>query len=165
MPARGQLSVTPLDHAYRLLARRAYSEEELRQVLLHRGFGEAAVTDALTRLKDQGYIDDISLARDEAERLRARGFGPVGIRAKLAQRGFSADAVEHALRAGQQTPQEHAARHLLARRFSAGALQDPRLRARAFRLLMRRGYSPEVAESLLGSSAEDDYNTSKNVEQ
>lgn len=163
MPARGQPSITPLDCAYRLLARRAYSEEGLRQVLLRKGFSETAVASALTRLKGQGYINDTSLARDQAERLRARGFGPVGVRAKLAQKGFSADAVEHALGAGGQAQEEQAARHLLTRRFSADALQDPRMRARAFRLLIRRGYSPEVAESLLGSGADDDYNTPESV--
>lgn len=163
MPARSHFSVPPVDYAYRLLARRAYSEEELRQALLRKGWSETAVASALTRLKEQGYLNDTSLAHEHAERLRARGFGRSGIRAKLAQKGFSPDVVEHVLGRGGQAEEERAARHLLARRFSADALQNPRLRARAFRLLLRRGYSPEVAESLLGSGADDDYNTPESV--
>ncbi|MCS6926410.1 MAG: recombination regulator RecX [Candidatus Binatia bacterium] len=161
MPARGYSSATPLDYAYRLLARRAYSEAELRQALLRNGFSATTVASALTRLKDQGYLDDTSLAHEHAERLRERGFGRSGIQARLAQKGFSPDVVEQVSGIGGQAEEERAARHLLARRFSADALQTPRLRARAFRLLLRRGFSPEVAESLLGSGADDDYNTSE----
>lgn len=163
MPARSHSAVAPLDYAYRLLARRAYSEEELRQALLRKGCSETAAASALTHLKEQGYLDDTSLAHDHAERLRARGFGRIAIRAKLAQKGFASDVVEQVSGRGGQAEEERAARHLLARRFSADALQNPRLRARAFRLLVRRGYSPEVAESLLGSGTDDDYNTPESV--
>src|SRR5437870_9943497 len=83
-----QSSLTPLDYAYRLLARRAYSEQELADKLLAKGFTAAVVTRTVVRLKTQGYLDDVRLAADQAERLRTRGFGSEGIKAKLAQKGL-----------------------------------------------------------------------------
>ncbi|MEW6299233.1 MAG: regulatory protein RecX [Thermodesulfobacteriota bacterium] len=156
MPARGRPPATPLDHAYRLLARRAYSEEELRRALLAKGFPEADVTRTVARLQDQGYLDDTRLAVALVERLRARGYGPAGIRATLARKGLSPDTVEPALEQGGTDQDVQSARRFLASRFTADALKNLHTRARAFRLLLRRGYSLEVAESLLGSSTDDD---------
>ncbi len=151
----GSLSITPLDYAYRLLARRAYSEQELADKLLSKGFTAVAVTRTVARLKTQGYLDDARLAADQAERLRSRGFGSEGIRAKLGQKGLSSDFVEQTLNTNGENQDLESARRLLASRFSADALKEPQIHARAFRLLLRRGYSQEVVESLLGSTPED----------
>jgi regulatory protein len=150
-----QSSLTPLDYAYRLLARRAYSEQELADKLLAKGFTAAAVTRMVVRLKTQGYLDDARLTADQVERLRSRGFGSEGIRAKLAQKGLSSDTVGQTLDTSGERQELDSAKRLLASRFSADALKEPQTYARAFRLLLRRGYSQEVVESLLGSAPED----------
>lgn len=151
----GSLSITPLDYAYRLLARRAYSEQELADKLLAKGFTAAAVTRMVARLKTQGYLDDARLAADQVERLRSRGFGSEGIRTKLAQKGLSFDTIGQTLDTSGERQELDSAKRLLASRFSADALKEPQTYARAFRLLLRRGYSQEVVESLLGSVPED----------
>lgn len=150
--SRDRASLTPLTYAYRLLARRAYSEQELAARLSAKGFSEKAVTRTIAQLRTQGYLDDIRLAADQAERLRARGFGAAGIRAKLAQKGLSAETVAPAIGADEEDLPS--ARRLLASRFSADRLKEPQTRARAFRLLLRRGYSAAVIESLLGTDPE-----------
>ena len=150
-----QSSLTPLDYAYRLLAQRAYSEQELTDKLLAKGFTAVVVTRTVARLKIQGYLDDARLAADQAERLRSRGFGSEGIRAKLSQKGLSADLIEQTLETSEENQDLDSAQRLLASRFSADALKEPQTHARAFRLLLRRGYSQEVVESLLGSAPED----------
>ncbi len=150
-----QSSLTPLDYAYRLLARRAYGEQELTDKLLAKGFTAVAVTRTVARLKTQGYLDDARLAADQVERLRAHGFGSEGIRAKLAQKGLSADSIEQTLETSEESQELNSAQRLLASRFSADALKEPQIHARAFRLLLRRGYSQEIVESLLGSAPED----------
>ncbi len=150
-----QSSLTPLDYAYRLLARRAYSEQELTDKLIAKGFTIVAVTRTVARLKTQGYLDDVCLAADQVERLRSRGFGPEGIKSKLAQKGLSSASVEQTLETSGENQDLESAQRLLASRFSADALKEPQTYARAFRLLLRRGYSQEVVESLLGSAPED----------
>src|SRR5262249_9195963 len=141
--------------AYRLLARRAYSEQELTDKLLAKGFTAPAVTHTVERLKTQGYLDDERLAAEHAERLRARGFGAEGIKVKLAQKGLAPATVEQTLELSEGNQELESARRLLASRFSADALKQSQIHARAFRLLLRRGYSQEVVESLLGSASED----------
>ena len=150
-----QSSLTLLDYAYRLLARRAYSEQELADKLLAKGFTAAAVTRTVTRLMSQGYLDDTRLAAEQAERLRARGFGSEGIKAKLVQKGLTPATVAQTLETSGENQDLESARRLLASRFSTDALKQSQIQARAYRLLLRRGYSQEVVESLLGSASED----------
>jgi len=150
-----QSSLTPLDYAYRLLARRAYSEQELTDKLIARGFTALAVARTVDRLKTQGYLDDARLAADQAERLRSRGFGSEGIRAKLTQKGLSSDSIGQTLETSGENQDLQSAQRFLASRFSADALKEPQIHARAFWLLLRRGYSQEIVESLLGSAPED----------
>jgi regulatory protein len=150
-----QPPISPLDYAYQLLARRDYSEQELSTRLLAKGFAEEAVFHTLSRLKEQQYLNDTRLAADQLERLHAQGFGPDGIKAKLAQKGFSSETVEHVLHvlsANDAMASRASAHKLLASRFSADTLKQPQTYARAFRLLLRRGYSQDVVESVLGNA-------------
>ena len=149
-------SLSPLDYAYRLLAQRDYSEQELSTKLLVKGFTEEAVVRMVALLKEQKYLNDSRLAADQMERLQAQGFGPEGIKAKLAQKGFSSATIAHLLTTNQEMDARASARKLLASRFSADALQQPQTYARAFRLLLRRGYSQDVIESVLGNAPSDD---------
>ena len=92
-----QSLLSPLDYAYRLLARRAHSEQELANKLLAKGFTEKAVARTVARLSEQGYLNDTTLAADQAERLQKRGFGAQGVRAKLAQTDRIAQARQQRL--------------------------------------------------------------------
>jgi regulatory protein len=154
-----QLSLTPLDYAYRLLAQRAYSESQLAEKMLAKGFTEAAVSRTITRLKEQGYLNDILLAADQTERLRQRGFGNAQIRAKLAQKGIDQGTIESTLTSTSAHDEQENASRFLASRFSSDALKQPKIAARAFRLLLSRGYPRDVAEQLLGSGLDCAWNT------
>jgi SOS response regulatory protein OraA/RecX len=151
-----QSSLSPLEYAYRLLAQRDYSEQAISTKLLAKGFTEDAVIRTVTRLKEQKYLNDPRLAVDQSERLNAQGFGPEGIKAKLAQKGFSSQTIDHVLTANEAMDARASARKLLASRFSADALKQPRTYARAFRLLLRRGYSQDVVESVMGNAPSDE---------
>jgi regulatory protein len=147
-----QSLLTPLDYAYRLLTRRAHSEQALADKLLTKGFTEKAVARTVARLKEQGYLNDEDLAADQVERLRKRGFGADGIRVKLAQKGLAADTIEQTLEESEESEELESARKLLASRFSADALKQSQQYARAFRFLLRRGYAQDVVERLLGEA-------------
>jgi SOS response regulatory protein OraA/RecX len=149
-------SLSPLAYAYRLLAQRDYSEQAISTKLLAKGFTEDAVIHTVTRLKEQKYLNDSRLAADQMERLQAQGFGPEGIKAKLVQKGFSSETITHVLTTNQEMDARASARKLLASRFSADALQQPQTYARVFRLLLRRGYSQDVIESVMGNAPSDD---------
>lgn len=148
-------SLTPLDYAYRLLARRAYSEQELAAKMLSTGFTEAAVARTVERLLAQGYLNDAQLAADQAERLHKQGFGRERIRVKLSQKGLAPDTIDNALAAEALPGELEEARRFLASRFSPNALKQPQTYARAFRLLLRRGYAQAIVESLLGEQPQE----------
>ena len=143
--------LTPLAYAYRLIARRVCSERELQAKLEARGFTAGAVARVVSRLKDQRYVDDAWLARSLASRLREKGYGGVRVRAKLVQRGIAPALVEEVVR--ESAPESHeleTARRLLARRFPQG-LGERRQAGRAFRFLVTRGFSPDLAGSLVSA--------------
>lgn len=146
---------SPLDYAYRLLGRRAYSTAGLATKMRATGFSPQAVARTVARLSNQGYLNDARLAAELTQSLQARGFGPAAIRQKLAHHQLDATLIEQTLEARQPALELEAARKLLASRFPADALQQAKTYARALRLLMRRGYSYELAKQLVGSPPED----------
>jgi regulatory protein len=150
-----RLLTSPFDYAYRLLARRDYSEQELSHKLLAKGFTEQTVTHTVTRLKEQNYLNDPRLVADQVERLSAQGFGSEGIKAKLAQKGFSSEIIERAIATNEKIDSLASARHFLASRFLVDALKQPQVYTRAFRLLLRRGYSYDVVESVMGNAPDE----------
>ncbi len=143
--------LTALDYAYRLLGQRAYSAAGLAAKMHAKGFSPRAVEHIATRLTCQGYLNDARLAAELVQRFQARGFGPAAIRHKLAQHQLDAALIEQTLEARQTGRELDAARKLLSSRFPADALQHAQTCARAFRLLVRRGYSSALAEHLLSS--------------
>jgi len=124
-----------LSRALGLLARRAYTEAELRKKL--KAFPEPEVEEAIRRLKDWGYLDD----RAYAERFvaaRKDRFGPHRLRRELLFRG-----VDEAT-ARELTPEEGEEERALA----LLASRWPRYRgdrARAVRFLLGRGFSVDAA--------------------
>lgn len=157
MSRTSQSLLSPLDYAYRLLARRAYSEQELTDKMLTIGFTEAAVARTIARLRTQGYLNDALFAVDQAERLHQQGFGRERIRAKLAQKGLAWKTIEDALPVNDSSGELEHARRFLASRFPSDALKQPKVAARAYRLLVSRGYSQDVVEQLFGSGLDSNW--------
>ena len=144
---------TPLHYAYSLLARGDYSAARLHEKLRLKGFTAQAVTETVDTLRERGHLNDARLARGLAERFQKQGFGRCGVRAKLQQRGLTDDVVAPVLSEWQERAEIKLAEQLIQRRFSPATLEEPKTRARAYRFLLRRGYSASVAASVLGREA------------
>ena len=141
---------TPLNYAYSLLARGDYSAARLSEKLRAKGFTSQAASATVEALQARGHLDDTRLARGLAERFQNQGFGPRGVRVKLKQRGLTEDVIATALSERVEQTDIEIAQRLVQRRFSPAALEEPKTRARAYRFLLRRGYSASVAASVLG---------------
>ena len=163
-----------LGAALRFLEVRARSVAETRRHLLDAGYDEALVAGAVERLLGLGILDDVAFARVwVASRDRARPRGERALRDELARKGVSRETVAlvlaerdapggaPALGGGGSgaalspahppdspaTADERAAAALLERR-RAGLerVSEPRLRRqRAYALLARNGFDPDVA--------------------
>jgi regulatory protein len=90
--------ISPLQLAYRYLARRAYTERELEERLRHRGVPDNGIAVVLERLKRYGYLDDAATAAQWARSWRTyKGWGPMRVRAELGRRGLDRRLTEQVL--------------------------------------------------------------------
>ena len=136
---------SPLDVAARLLARAALTEAALSRRLVAKGYQPATADRTVARCRELGYVSDERLAADRARVLRARGAGSLKIAADLAARGLPEAVVEAAVANSRGDESEAAwARRALAR---AGVSTRPR----AWRLLVSRGFDPDVVSAVLGA--------------
>lgn len=88
-------------------------------------------------------MGDAAFAHDRARALRARGAGCLRIEAELLARGLPEAVVAAAIEASREgQPEQEWARR---------ALRGLRDRARAWRLLVSRGFPEDLVENLVGS--------------
>jgi regulatory protein len=134
----------------RLLTTRARTRAELRQRLEDRGFEAAAVAETLERLERVGLVDDAALADTVAEGRAERGMDAPAIAAELRDRGVDPAVAERAAQAA--VPAEDRADRCRqvaqARLTQLAGLPAPTQLRRLATYLARRGYPPELAESV-----------------
>lgn len=147
-----------LDQALRLISIRARTHQELRQAFRRKELPLDAQDSAIARLMSWGYLDDARFARDRARALLREGrLGSRAVVDRLRRHGLPLSAAQEATAeaaAELEVDPLEAARAILERRGLLGA-EDLKTRARAFRLLQRRGFSGETARRALGSAALD----------
>src|SRR3954451_8958129 len=136
-----------IERALRSLAVRERTEHELRLFLERRRFEPDVVSDVVRALREEGLLDDAGYARRFAEdrRLLDR-WGNERIARDLERRGVQRDLVEEALAGHGRDDELAVAVELLDRRFPLPFDAD-RERDKAWRMLVRRGYEPELAYS------------------
>ncbi len=143
--------------ALRLLTGRSLSRAELERRLRQRRFDTAAIAEAIDTCGRCGYIDDLRTARERASTLVRRGYGPRRIREALSRLGLEEAQVE-AIIEEQLPPSEEAllARRLLIKKsVRRRGEEDPhRRKAREYRFLLQRGFSPEVTAHLIAANEE-----------
>ena len=136
--------------ALRLLTTRARTRAELRQRLEDRGFEAAVVAETLDRLERVGLVDDAALAETVAAGRAERGLDAPAIAAELRDRGVDPTVAERA--ADMAVPAEDRAdrcRQVAEARLAQLAdLPAPTQLRRLAAYLARRGYPPELAESV-----------------
>jgi regulatory protein len=164
-----------MEAAAAFLAVRPRSVDETRRRLWHLGYRHELVDLVLTRFVELGFLDDEAFARAWVEsRDRARPRGAAALRRELSLKGVDRAVIDAVIEArdgpsgggsgaGEDpsaTPDEAAAARLLARKAPVLAREtDPRKRRqKAYALLARNGFSPDVIAAALGREAvaEDD---------
>jgi regulatory protein len=136
-----------LELALRALNSRERSEGELRDFLDRRQVEPAVVEDVVAAVVAEGLVDDAGYARrfTEDRRLLDR-WGNERIGRELERRGIKPELVDEALVGHGYDEELAVAVELLHRRCSLPFDSDGE-RDKAWRMLVRRGYDPEVAYS------------------
>ena len=144
-PPRRSESERAIDLAYKAVARRERTVAELRTALERRRVEPDAIEGAVEELSASGFLDDARYAVRFAEDKRELAqWGSERIARELTRRGVAPDLIDAALCDRTAQAELDTALILLEQRFPAPPADD-RERDRAWRLLVRRGYAPELA--------------------
>lgn len=147
-----------LEAAMRFLEARARSIDEVRRRLRTAGYRPELIDGAIDRLTALGILDDASFAQSWVEsRDRARPRGERALRRELQLKGIERTTVDATMDerrpepGGPDDPDVAAAEALMARHAAALArVADPRKRRqRAYALLARNGFDPDLASDLV----------------
>lgn len=134
-----------LDLAYKALNRRDRTVGELRGYLEGKLVEPAAIDAAVAELEQGGFLNDERFAQRLAEDKRTlEQWGSERIGRELRRRGVPPDLVEAALAAQDRDGELDSALALLAEKVREPPADD-RARDRAWRMLVRKGYEPELA--------------------
>ena len=134
-----------IDLAYKAVARRERTVAELRARLERKHVSPVAIDDAVAELEETGFLDDARYARQFAEDKRELDqWGTDRIAQDLRRRGIAPQLIEAAVSSHDRDSELRTALLLLRKRYRE-APSDDRERDRAWQMLVRRGYSPELA--------------------
>jgi regulatory protein len=143
-PERSELE-RALDLAHRAVGQRERTICELRTLLELKRVGPEAIDAAVGELCQEGLLDDARYAQRFAEDKRElERWGSERITRALHRRGIAPDLIEAAVADREREAELTTALLVLKQRLGAPP-QDDRQRDRAWRLLVRRGYAPEIA--------------------
>jgi regulatory protein len=135
------------ERALKSISARERTKSEVEVFLMRRGYERDVVSDVVRSLCDEGLVDDAGYARRFAEDRRLLDqWGNERIARDLERRGVERELVEQALAGHDRDDQLSVAIDLLDRRFPLPFPGD-RERDKAWRMLVRRGYAPELAYS------------------
>ncbi len=146
--------------ALALLARRPRSEREVRHRLRQKGYGDAAIDDAIGRLEGWGYLDDAAFARFWVEnRVANKPRGERLMAQELWQKGVARPVVQEAIAAAEIDETEAALSVAGAKLRSYRDLDPMVARRRLAAYLARRGFGYDVVrpvlDRVLGDGDED----------
>jgi regulatory protein len=134
-----------LDLAYKALNRRDRTVGELRAYLEGKLVEPAAIEAAIGELEQGGFLDDARFAQRLADDKRTlERWGSERIERELLRRGVPPDLAAAALAEQDREGELDSALALLAEKVREPPADD-RARDRAWRMLVRKGYAPELA--------------------
>jgi len=137
-----------------MLARREYSQRELRARLEHAGCDEAESESALRTLQKQHYQDDDRFGEMIVRARVGQGYGPARIQAELRSHGLG-DAAIRALIHGADADWEGLAAAQLRKKYGSRPVADHAERGKRAAFLLRRGFSAATVRIVTHSEVGD----------
>jgi regulatory protein len=150
---------TLYDAAVKILMRRAHSVSEMKRALIRRTADEDLIQRVLTRLKQNGLIDDGRYAKQFARhRTEIRHQGKYRVARELRARGVPDQHIEAAVDEAAATSDEAAmVRQRIDRKlkFLRGEIDDKKI-ASLYRTLLRAGFSSDTIRRELKRATTED---------
>jgi regulatory protein len=136
-------SVGAYDRALGMLARREYSQRELRARLEQAGCDEEESESALRTLRSRHYQDDARFGEMIVRARVGQGYGPARIRAELRSHGLT-DAAIRTLIDAADADWESLAAAQLRKKYGGKPAADHAERGKRAAFLLRRGFSADT---------------------
>lgn len=152
-PTEDELRSRIRNSALGSLTRREHARAELAAKLQSRFDSPALIAETLDWLASLNYLDDARFAEAFVRAGVLKGRGPQRIRRELQQKGVDPDIAERAL-VESEVDWLAQARELHERKFGRPPA-DAKSRARQMRFLLYRGFSMEVANSIMKAQPDD----------
>lgn len=144
-----------LDKALTHLSATMKTQKQMTDFLTKKGYTQPVIDYCLEKLNYYGYVDDEAYCRAYVNSVQ--GKGKAMLRQDLYKRGADPKAIEAVLDEVEEDGDEALA---VAQKYLRGKVCDQKNRQRAFRYLMSKGYSYDVAQQALAkikdASDEDD---------
>jgi len=134
--------------AVRLLAVREHTRFQLERKLRDRGHPSAAIGEVLDELERQNLLSDERFVESYLQQRVRKGYGPLRIRAELAERGAPESAIDQGLRSADVDWQAQLDR-VAERRFGCDAEIDRSALAKRGRHLQQRGFPVSLVRRYL----------------
>ena len=135
--------------AVRSLTRRPRTRVEIEDFLAKREYSREVVAQTIERLVELNYLDDAAVADVVVREAERRNLGSRRVAQKLSQRGVPSGLREPAVASSADGDLERA-RALLEKRYPEGLHEGPRVREKALRLLVGRGFPYPIARQAVG---------------
>ncbi len=149
--AKDRAQASPADlreAAVRLLARREHSAQELARKLKRKGWPEKLVVPGIEELAEAGLQSDERFAESFARSRAEKAYGPVRIKAELAERGVDRSLSSRAVGALDVDWLAQAAKWY-GRRYGEQPASDLKEKSRRRQALARRGFDESVIRELI----------------
>ena len=140
-------------HAIVLLARKDYSNGEIRRALHHLSDDTIAGESAIGRLRDNNYLDNRRIAENMVSRFLRKQYGPVRIKQELRQKGIEQDVADAALN-DSNADWFQVASDCRYKKFGNDQPADTKEKIRQMRYLQSRGFTMDMINEAM-SSQED----------
>lgn len=140
------------ENAFRYLAGRAHSEQELRTKLKQKGFEKALVEEVISELKQAKFIDDVEFAFSYArKRMMHKPMGEKLLRQELWQKGIDEKIIDRVVREiySEKTQDEVALNLMEKRKSRYKDLDEKEQKKRLYNFLLRRGFDWEVVNEVM----------------
>lgn len=142
------------DRALGMLARREYSQRELRVRLEHAGCDEDESASALRKLRERHYQDDRRFGEMIVRARVGQGYGPARIQAELRSHGL-ADAAIRALIDAADADWAALAAAQLRKKYGTKRTGDHAERGKRAAFLLRRGFTAATVRIVTHSEVGD----------
>jgi regulatory protein len=136
------------------LARREYGTRELHLKLQQKGCAEALAAQVVARLVAEGVLSDERYVETLIRARRRRGYGPLRIRRELEEKGVDEALIDRFLDPNDRAWFAEAVR-VRQRKYGERLPRDVVARARQWRFLQYRGFTPDQIRRACGARGDE----------